>query len=893
MFPLDVCNKVVDCGSTVDTWQEYLKYYFHCQWPSGEGSREVNQATDSTLLLALHYLETVVKSVPAAQQLTLVQQGMVGLCLMVQLPNPQEVKTMRTSIIEDRDTWRKPAPADFPEPTLQEHKMLAGTTAVTLTHIPEAFKKVEEKKFTHQTIAMFAHLHHWSPLLFDRAGSVSVVSSVRLEERCAALYIYLVSNLNLNWMVTNIGVGPMEVLSLLMLDFWHRHPNTIIQHHSLRLFGTFCMVHPLYCCVFGIEEKANLVKEAVHRMFGQHDVRELRHVLRLLMAGLAYALGFPTLPEYVSVSCNKSLKADDAAAVRQTMQEGGKWNSNQAAAKYFLLQSYVAELVKRCENLGDGYGRTWSLWLVLTMFAHADKEEPPPVIKGGALPPPLPSVVDAPQPILRFMSHVDKAQLARRAQMLAVQEAQRVNVHGSTKAKDESQGPAAFGREDEPPECMMNWVRTSPHLSACLAKMAGQAVAFFWRESQQIGSLAATRFFYELPMFLDTAAFTLQGKAIMQCLHQAENATQVGSLLLGSVIASLRLPLRSQTLTADFLKAWYDLQEDVIEGIVGAGEGPYDLLASWLRRGLPGSSEVVDSDFKAIIAFMIGQGLSPPLATVPTLNVDTTERPERAPGGGKNVTSTEDDFDELPTVAECPPPPEALLDRVAQEVLHEDLRLKQQQVRGEGPIFSSKLCHLLYALAIMVPTHAKAAANSSTVRGAAFSQLIKVQSIIAKSIGSKELYDMKDGTRAKLFLFVRVSACIRGALQTIMGSWFAADFGARFTINDEGGRDFVQYCTKHIIQVYNNKMALTRVLGTPWERMMLTQGPTSTIAELLLVLCSSDANLQEVGRLGGQQALLCLSRYGETATVRQQATMLLTKLAVLGAPAPPKAERAR
>merc|ERR550537_2010366 len=142
---------------------------------------------------------------------------------------------------------------------------------------------------------------------------------------------------------------------------------------------------------------------------------------------------------------------------------------------------------------------------------------------------------------------------------------------------------------------------------------------------------------------------------------------------------------------------------------------------------------------------------------------------------------------------------------------------------------------------------------------------MKVQSIIAQSIGSKALYDPLDGDRSKLFLFIRVSACIRGALQAIMGSWFAADFGARFAINDEGGRDFVQYCTKHVVQVYNNKMALTRVLGTPWERMMLTQGPTATIAELLLVLCSSDSNLQEVGKLGGQQALHCLSRYGETA----------------------------
>lgn len=30
------------------------------------------------------------------------------------------------------------------------------------------------------------------------------------------------------------------------------------------------------------------------------------------------------------------------------------------------------------------------------------------------------------------------------------------------------------------------------------------------------------------------------------------------------------------------------------------------------------------------------------------------------------------------------------------------------------------------------------------------------------------------------------------ALQTIMASWFAADFGARFVISEEGGKDFMQ-----------------------------------------------------------------------------------------------------
>jgi hypothetical protein len=884
MFPIEICNKVVDCSCAVDTWQDYLKFYCHFPWPTGEDPA-VNQATDSALILGLHILETVVKSVTAEQQLNLVQQGMLGLCLMVQLPNPGDTKQMRATLIQDRDTWL--TPVDFPEPTLYEHKMLAGTTAARLTHTPEVFKKVEEKKFAHQTMAMFIHLHHFGPLLFDsgRTGTIGLVSSVCLEERCVSLYMYLLSNLSLNWMVTNMGIGMMEVLNLLILRIWNRHPNTLMAHHALRLFASFCMAHPLYCSVFAQEEQAKYVKEAVHRTFGQWDVRELRHVLRLTMGALAFALGIPTLPDFVNGSVAKSLKSPEAANVTKILEEGGEMNSNIEASQQLVIVSYVSEIIQRVERMNDDYGRAWSLWLTLTMFAHAHTEEGAAVFKAVPAPAPTSSLVDAPQPILTFQQQVDKAKLKRRAEMMAVQESVKPNK------KEGDQASIYFGGEDAPPQCVLNWLRSSPHLSTDLAKMAAKAVALFWRESQQIGTAAAARLFYELPLFLETAAFDLDGKAILICLKQAEHATQVGALLLGSVIASFRLPLRSQTLSQDFLKAWYDLQEDVIEGIVDAGEGPYDLLANWLRRGLPGSNPVVDSDFKAIIAFMIGQGISPPLATVPTLNVDTTERPERAPGGGKNVTMTEDDFSELPTVAECPPPPEALLDRLAQEILHEDLRLKQEQERGVGPMFSTKLCHLLYALAVMVPTHPKAAANSSHVRGAAFSQLIKVQTIIAQSISSKDLYEDADGAHAKHFLFIRVAACIRGALQSIMGSWFAADFGAKFTISDEGGRDFVQYCNKHVIQVYNNKMALTRVLGTPWERMMLTQGPTTTIAELLLVLCSSDSNLQEVGKLGGQQALLCLSRYGETAQVRQQATMLLTKLAVLGAPAPPKAAR--
>jgi len=181
----------------------------------------------------------------------------------------------------------------------------------------------------------------------------------------------------------------------------------------------------------------------------------------------------------------------------------------------------------------------------------------------------------------------------------------------------------------------------------------------------------------------------------------------------------------------------------------------------------------------------------------------------------------------------------------------------------------------------MVPLHPKAAAESSQVRGAAFAQLFKIQQIVSLSAQPQDLYDPNDKDRAKLFLYIRAIACIRLALRVITGSWFASNIGVEFVISEQGGRDFMQYCTRHIIQVYNSKTAVTRVLGTPWERMMLSQGPTETIAELLLLVCSSDVNLLELERMGGEKALHGLSQYAETPSLRQQATMLLSKLAVM------------
>lgn len=439
--------------------------------------------------------------------------------------------------------------------------------------------------------------------------------------------------------------------------------------------------------------------------------------------------------------------------------------------------------------------------------------------------------------------------------------------------------------EAAPSKCRVRWLKDSIPLSAILSKTTGMALRVHIKESQMLSCMAASRCFFELRHFLHEAVFTMDSTIIIKkCLDSEEKKLNLCALYFIGVTTSFHLPLRTQTIGEEFLRRFHSLQRELLEGIANKGEGPYDLLARWLH--MPLGSLPCESEFRCLITFMIGQCVCPPLAEAPSLNKFGGETQKKKAGTG--AVEKKDQHDKCPPVAECGVPPKALLDALAAETLREDLRLRQGQTRDmeghdNGPNYSTMLCHLLYGIAVMVPLHAKAAANSSSVRGVAFSQLMKVQQIVAQAQPSHKLFDKADGKRAKLFLYLRATASIRAALQCITGSWLSADYGAQFNISDEGGRDFVQYMSKHLNQAYNNKTALTRVLGSPWERVMLSQGPTETIAELFLKVCSTDMNLAEASRLGGQQALHSLSRYGEEAHIRQQATMLLTKLAVMNA----------
>jgi len=882
LFPAELGAHVTKNECLVKNWKEHIAFYcHHAKWPLTE-SKEFERVCEAVISLEMKIAWRLVDDVNEDLQKKLVNQGMIGVCTTVLLPTPELQQEMFEAIgmlerSEDTSETRH----------LSDGKMLSGAVISKLLSIPDSYKYIQDRRAVKDSVAMFSQLHHWQNAVFEQMGSVAVLQSVTLLERCASLYMAMLSSQTVDWAFENMGLAKMDTFTQITLRIWGLHPNIVMKHHALRMFSSLCQVHTLYSSVVQNPTQAELIDQAIHRAFGVVDVRELRHLLRLLIAAFCHALNIPTMSELFGTLVARSLQRKaDCAGLVEVLRNGAVPRAHLHASKHLLKASYISQAYEKTEKSGDMYARTWVLWLTNTLLmneitkSHLDVLEQP-----GPLDPELVTVVQE--------ETLEEAQAARRNKLKDELGA----VKGRRPSKEGKDGESTMDEiEQQKAAVRLHWLRNSDRLVRGLALAAGKCISYQWKESQQIGCVSAAWCLIELTQFVQTAVESIDGKSLCKCFTLPEKSLQIASLNLVSVFTSIRLPLNAQSIAGEFLRLFHDLQQVLIETLAAGGEGPFDMIARWLHEpplGLP-----CENEFRCLVSFMIGQCMCPPLAATPSLDLETAiaapgrglvpydaVKPEDIPVVGTVEDIPEEELDApvgAPPVAECGLPPEALLDKLAEEVIKEDLRLRGLQTpKGEGPVFSTMLCHLLYALAVMVPHHPKAAAQSPAVRGAAFTQLMKVQQIVAQSIQPKALMDEADKDRAKLFLYIRATACIRAALQSIMGSWFAADFGARFVISEEGGKDFMQYCTKHINQVYNNKTALTRVLGSPWERMMLSQGPTVTIAELLIVVCSSDSNLVEISKLGGEQALHSLSRFGEDAKIRQQATMLLTKLAVM------------
>ena len=75
--------------------------------------------------------------------------------------------------------------------------------------------------------------------------------------------------------------------------------------------------------------------------------------------------------------------------------------------------------------------------------------------------------------------------------------------------------------------------------------------------------------------------------------------------------------------------------------------------------------------------------------------------------------------------------------------------------------------------------HNELHSNPDKIRGAALFQLMKVQNILSQQIPPRELMDPVDGVDEKLYLYVRATAVVRSALQTVINSWLATGFTAK------------------------------------------------------------------------------------------------------------------
>ncbi|CAE7560880.1 unnamed protein product [Symbiodinium sp. CCMP2456] len=931
LFPAEFGAKVSKDGCIVKNWRDHVTFYCHHagDWPMKE-DKELRDSTESILELSMQLAGRLVFDVNEDMQRLLVQQGMIGVCSTMLLPTPAQQAAMRAAIGQSERS------EDTSETLfLPEAKILAGAAIARLLCLPDAYRYIQDRRAAKHSVSMFSQLHHWRDAVFDEQGTVAVLQSVSLLERCASLYLAMVSGHTLDWCFDFLGLAHMDVFLPIMLRMWADHPNPILRHHGLRLFGSLCQVHCLFSSTLQAEARARQLSHAIHRTFGIWDVRELRHMLRLMVAVMCHVLFISTTNVHFAAIVERTLaRKVECPQLAETLRNGAAARASSNTSKYVTRAGFLTQMLAWAEKPGDHYARTWGLWLILTLFAHEASEEK---LKSQA------DTLDPDAVLVMEEVSLEEAQVVRRNRLLDAQEA--LGDTNGDRLAASAAGPAklADGRDFGVSLVISRQVHLAfpREFAKVLSRWVDHGMhrliqsRYQWKDSQQLGCVASAWCLIELPAFVQTAVHSIDSRVVSKCLTLPEKSLQLAALLLIAVsrlrLASLsgkplrgvsrtlvvnaaltfgddpvyavRAPLtlhfvliyrspsfwsaptgsKVENISGDFEIGSYgdstgssfldrsfktnhmrfgskktnpspvgdedndgddevggcmytqtsNSQEDVvlyswdltssikvdrqvlIESLASGGEGPYDTIARWLHEPLLGLPN--EHEFRCLVSFMIGQCIKPPLAAPPSLDLETAMAPRGKELVSQNAVTlppldskagrtneeppAQSDGAALgaPPVAECGPPPAALIDKLAQEVLKEDQRLQDLTgPKNEGPIFSTMLCHLLYALAVMVPAHPKEAAQSVTVRGAAFAQLIKVQHIVAQQIQPKVLYDPADADRAKLLLYVRATACVRSALQSIMASWFAADFGARFVISEEGGQDFLRHLGRNV-----------------------------------------------------------------------------------------------
>jgi hypothetical protein len=699
--------------------------------------------------------------------------------------------------------------------------------------------------------------------MFAQQGNLDDFASMTLLEKQATLYVSVLWTCHVEWCFQFMeGLGAMAALSHVFVEIWAcKTMNPVLRHYALRLVSNFCQVHPIYASIMADESRAKLVAEAISLTFSIWDVRALRHVLRFTLAAIAFALQVPVLPRNNQITVRDFLGRPDGIELHEYWKAGAPKRADRGADQHLFKTELLEKLVIWAEHpngddqgKGDEYSRLWALWLVLTILRYKDPQRIPDVTR---------------ETLLLFPKEVDTSKDRKK----------RSGSEDQTAAALET--AAILGPPGARPTCCLEWLFGSERLGKVLSVITGICLESRWNDAKFAACSASGRFTYELPHFLKTMVHHVSGSKLVDCIAQPEKQLNLVSLMSIAIISSYKLQY-SPSQTAEFFNAFFNLQKMLLQESAIKGEEPFESLGRQLTLS-PGSLPL-DFQFRSLVAYVIAQCVVPPLAEIPEEEThdgenSPTESPSSKPRN-RLQSQMQKAVAAAPPVAKCKEPPSVLLRILSQEIAREDVRLRKAQHTDKGPIYSDLLLQLMYALAVTTPHHPSLANNTPAVLNCALTQVAKVFRVIENQVEGYRLYDPADGQRNKVFLYLRAVACVRTAIQCIAGSWLAEASGPHIALTDQAGKDFVRFCVKNIEKAYMES-ALIKTRESPWEKTMLSQGAPGTVGALLIRALSVDANLAELGRIGGQQSLLSLSRHGETATIKQQATLFLTKLAVV------------
>jgi len=794
---------------------------------------------------------------------TLLKENGMEFFIQGLLPTPEQHKGLLAQLAAEEDLriqYHPPPPGYIRAGEMRIAKKLAGLALAGVFRAPEARKGLQSKEMQPMTERMVLQTVSWKPELTD-FGAIAErgdISARTLEDRCFFLTLVLLSRNTIEWWLDRMGMRLSAKLQDILLKVWRFHPIKTVAHLSMRIITTMASSRPMWANLLLTEDDSDEVEKALRKSIGNAasagTIRELRHGARYIVQTLAHVFAYPVLPQDVLMLEHKLLRVDDdGAPLYRKEKEASILTANRMACRMVVKVGVFQDLLQEVLELqtDDVFSQSWTLWIALMFMSNAKED----------------SVPEDPEVIME-LPEVNLPQRMRRAEMMKTD----------------------VNEETTPAVTQLSWVGAgetdSLSLAETLVKVICKAIMYPGELPESFSCLVASWILSRVPRVLPVFVKNFLPKSVNACFGLPYPMVHASCLLMVSILTSLRLPMMGATIEPAFLQQFFSMQAQLLQcfaEFAGASmqnvsvvphptakgkslpaETPYSLLFRFFY--FTQSDPVLGPSIRSLAAYVLGQCLRPPKKNPPALSADAKD-------------------DDNPPVVACPEPPFELLELLANTTMDIDRELAEERVNF---LYTTAHCHILYALAMCVPHHAKGACNSASTRGAALSQLMKVQRVVSADTPPRDLYDKDDGDDAMIWMFIRSAACVRGALQSILNAWLNTGYGSRFAAEEEGGIELCQFLVKHVLNAYNGGTKLKRAVGNPWEHAMIELGPTPIVTQLFLMMCGAEQNLKTLSKLGGEKAVYNLSRFADDQKVRQQATVLLTKLAVLNNPAAQK-----